>query len=256
MTKTLPPLIYENLLPTRDYMQDATKVLGSLQRAFLPANPHDWQHGLEVGMRGPLTQAFRIQNETIRGSLDLVRHKVRLGSTNWALHEYAGPELLNNVRVWLQSRGLQVVLEQPDFAPGAHHFDEEQAKNYAEALWWFEERFRELSEELKPGLVSPILLYPHHFDISLSWFPYDDERQLNLGFSTGDQTIPEPYVYLTAYPEPKGFMKVPLPSPAYWQSSGFTGAILRYSDLEATDQPEVLLGAFLRTFQASAPLLA
>jgi len=255
----LPSLEYENLLPTRDFLQDAGKVLGKLQQVFLQPMPHDWHYGLEVGMRGPLTQEFQLKDHAMRGSLDLVQGKLRLGTTRWRFDRHSPPELLNNVKVWLESQQLPPKVAQPEFS-GSTTYDPAEAGQYAQALWWMHEQFSSIKQHLDEGLTSPILLFPHHFDLSLVWFPHDtgdkqDERQLSLGWSTGDETIAEPYVYLTAYPEPAGFTRLPLPEPAYWQTEGFSGAIIKHNDLVTCDNPAATLIEFAAVMRAAAPLL-
>jgi hypothetical protein len=148
MGQTLPKLVSKDLGPTRDYLRDVALVLGSLQRAFLPKHPRDWQHGLEVTMRGLSTQAFSVAGQETRAILDLVRNKVRLGGDKWALQDCDGPELFQEVRVWLQGNGIDVELEEPEFDASSRQFDAVEAGAYAEALWWMEARFR----TLKAGL--------------------------------------------------------------------------------------------------------
>jgi len=123
-------------------------------------------------------------------------------------------------------------------------YDTEQASKYGEALWWLDKQFRIVKAGLVEGLTSPILVYPHHFDLSLVWFPHDDQLQFSLGWSTGDETINEPYIYLTASPEPKGFTDMKLPVGAYWQKEGFSGAILPYAVLATNKKPEELFQKF------------
>lgn len=255
MNRKLPQLNTTQLAPTRDYLQGIALTLSSLQRAYVPKNPHDWQYGLEVNLRGLVTQSFTVTGEELRASLDLVKAKVRLGSSNWLLTDYAPPEIFNNIQAWLVSRGAQVAIELPKFETQAWHFDPEVSEHYATALWWADKQFHKLKTSLSEGLTSPILLYPHHFDLSLVWFPHNDERQLALGFSTGDSVITEPYFYLTAYPEPKGFAKLILPGQAYWQSSGFSGAILPYDGLSRSQDPEKLFKSYAAVLVAARPLL-
>jgi hypothetical protein len=255
MRQMLPALHDEELGPTRDRLRDAALVLSSLQRAFVPKHPRDWQYGLEVNMRGLSTQPFTVDGEEVRATLDLVRHKVRLGNERWSLKYTDGPELLAEIKVWLLAAGADVELEEPAFSDSSG-FDPEQAAHYAEALWWLEEQFRELKVELTEGVTSPILLYPHHFDLSLVWFPHDDERQLAIGWSTGDEIIPEPYLYLNAYPEPDGFTKLSLPAAAHWQTKGFSGAVLPYAALAASKEPAALFKQVaVETFKQAHSLL-
>ncbi|HXR50136.1 MAG TPA: DUF5996 family protein [Verrucomicrobiae bacterium] len=246
----LPPLSLRELQPTRDYLQDVAKVLGKLQQAFLPVESHDWQRGLVVNMRGLSTQPFMVASQETRASIDLVKHKVRLDGSKWLLEDYSAQEMMNNVRAWLESRGLQVHIEEPEFSESTPHFDSSQADKYATALWWMDQQLQALKTDLKTGLVSPVLLYPHHFDLSLTWFPESDERQLTVGWSTGDATIAEPYVYVTAYPEPEGFTDQQLPAPAYWNEKDFSAAILLYRDLAQAAEPEKLFASFAELLKA------
>ena len=240
MHTALPQLEYENLLPTRDYLRDVALVLGSLQRAFLPKWPHLWEHGLEVGMRGIMTQAMPVGDERIHASIDLVKHKVRLDGSRWLLQEYSAAEIFNNIRVWLETKNVAAQLEKPKLT-GAGRYDQAQADTYAEALWWMDERFKAIKATFQSGIASPVLLYPHHFDLSLSWFPYEDDRQVSVGFSTGDDHISEPYVYVTTYPESAELASLELEPPLRFQAEGFRGIVLRYADLVHHESPENLI---------------
>src|SRR5581483_11966161 len=216
------------LRATRDRLRDAALVLGKLQQVFLPVDPHDWQRGLEVNMRGIMTQAFAVKGQETRGSIDLVKHKVRLRTAHWKLEEYDGMELYNNARIWLESQGITEELARPEVGEVGKVYDGEQAARYAEALWWVDRQFRIIKARLKSGLISPILIYPHHFDLSLVHFPKNDDEQVSIGWSTGDETIPAPYLYITAYPQAESTKLKQLPAEAYWQTEGFVGAVLPY----------------------------
>jgi hypothetical protein len=244
----LPDL--SDLSPTRAYLRDVALAMGSLQRGFLPPHPRLWQHGLEVTMRGFSTQPFRIDGGEFRAGLDLVKQKVRLGTESWPLSENNGPQIFEHFKLWLANQMAEADLEEPKFSP-ATKFDPVQAGAYGAALWWLEERLRELEASIKDGVTSPILLYPHHFDLALSWFPHDDERQLTLGFSTGDQNVPKPYIYLTAYPESPEFKSLPLPDGAHWQTQGFNGFVLPYAKLQVSSRPEELFKQLTRNFKTN-----
>ena len=254
MKVLLPALELDEFNPTRNRLRDIALVLSCLQRAFLPKHPRQWQYGLEVTMRGISTQAFKVAGEETRASIDLVRGKLRLGNDNWKLKECDGPAAMKIFRDWLAAKGVEAELEEPKFKSGERQLERAQVEAYAEALWWLDERFREVKASLDEGVTSPILLYPHHFDLSLVWFPRDDERQLGLGFSTGDEAVPEPYLYLTAYPEPAGFTDVKLPDGAWWQKEGFSGAVLPYAKLQASNEPAALFEQFASVMAAARPL--
>ena len=240
----LPEFSLIKLAPTRDYLREISLILSGLQRAFMPEHPRQWQYGLEVNMRGLVTQSFKVNGVETGATLDLVRQKVRLCNEKWSLRENPPAQILTHIKSWLKEQNIEVDLDEPDFVAGTLEYDPAQAEAYAQALWWLEEQFRSVKSSLNDGVTAPILLYPHHFDLSLVWFPWDDERQVSIGWSTGDETIKESYLYLTAYPEPKGFTSLELPTEAYWQKEGFSGAILPYAKLAANSDPAELFQKF------------
>ena len=172
-------------------------------------------------MRGPITQSFMMAGEAQHVSLDLVRHCVRWNNKSWACQDYAPSQIFDDIQTWLGEHSVVAKLERPELKAQPQHYDTVQASNYATALWWVERQFDAVKSSLTEGVTSPIFLYPHHFDLSLVWFPLDDEKQLAIGFSTGDETITEPYLYFTAYPEPKTFTELKLPTTTHWQQTGF-----------------------------------
>jgi len=240
----LPDLPLGKWRPTRDTLREVCLILSTLQRAYLPAHPRQWQYGLEVNLRGLSTQEFMFKGQPLRATLDLVRHKVRLAGEKWSLRENPPALIAENIQEWLAGQGEKVALDLPEFVAGTVEYDQSQADSYAGALWWFDEQFRSVKEGLKQGITQPILLYPHHFDLSLVWFPWDDERQIGLGWSTGDEHVKEAYLYLTAYPEPTGFTKLGLTKNAYWQKAGFSGAVLPYKNLHLSSDPAGLFKEF------------
>jgi hypothetical protein len=86
------------------------------------------------------------------------------------------------------------------------------------------------------GHLSPIVVWPEHFDISTLWFktPEMDEHQahMNFGFTpyTPDQ-YDMPYLYSYAYPFPDDFEPFDLPEPAAWNLDGWTGIVVTYDKL-------------------------
>lgn len=205
-------------------------------------------------MRGISTQAFMIEGEEIRCSIDLVRHKLRLpGVPHVSLNEHSTEALREQIAMWLKQRAPQKQLEAVELKGGV--YDTRQAKRFAEALWWYDQQFRALKNQRRSGTTSPILLYPHHFDLSLVWFPHNDDQQLSIGWSTGDEHVAEPYLYFTIYPEPQGIHLLSLSGGAYWQREGFSGAVLPHGALSGVQNPGAIFHSFGRLFQAGGLLL-
>jgi hypothetical protein len=240
----LPILEPNTLQPTRDFVQDVAKVLGKLQQAFVSPDPRDWDKGLLITEAGLSTQPLQIGDEQLAALLDMRKGELQIGGTEWQLEHFTAPQLLDELQHWLVGQGSQARITPPTFGDTPGQFLPDQSKQLISALAWFQTAFTHIGERSSGGFTSPVLIFPHHFDLSLVWFPLSGEQQLSLGFSTGDATIAEPYLYLTAYPEPAGLSDRPLPAPAYWQHEGFSGAILRYRALSASRQPQELLESF------------
>jgi hypothetical protein len=110
---------------------------------------------------------------------------------------------------------------------------------------------------------SPIQVWPHHFDLSMLWLPGakipgenpDDEeaadKQMNFGFTFGDDAIPEPYFYVTAYPLPDDLPGISLPDGSVWRSQGFNGAFLPYAGLLSAGEPSEYLLLLWNTLLAA-----
>jgi hypothetical protein len=151
-----------------------------------------------------------------------------------------------------------------DTTPG--EYDKPAVERYWQALSQIDVIFKQFKGELR-GETSPVQLWPHHLDLAMLWFsgrlvpgvdPADEENadeQMNFGLSPGDQTIPNPYFYVTAYPLPDGLTDTPLPAEATWYRQGFTGAILPYEALVTAADPKEMLLNFLRTVQQAGSKL-
>ncbi|MCP5048121.1 MAG: hypothetical protein GY940_13195 [bacterium] len=74
---------------------------------------------------------------------------------------------------------------------------------------------------------------------------------MNFGFVTGDETVNEPYFYITAYPLPEELPKIKLPAGVQWKTEGFNGAVLKYEELTKSNDPKSLLMDYLKTVQGA-----
>jgi len=79
--------------------------------------------------------------------------------------------------------------------------------------------------------------------------PDSSKEQMMFGFSTGDDTIPDAYFYITAYPVPEELPNLKTPEDTRWNANGFQGGVMMYEEFAASDNPEEKLLNYFRTFQ-------
>ncbi len=93
-------------------------------------------------------------------------------------------------------------------------------------------------EELRfsDGVVDPerVQLWPGHFDPAIAAGDAGSGRRATYGFSPGDHSHDEPYIYVAAWGDVDR-------SDPFWNETGFNGASLPFSDLSAT--PDHYAGA-------------
>ena len=94
----------------------------------------------------------------------------------------------------------------------------------AEALAEVRSKFADADPE--PG---PVRCWPHHFDIAtlvgLEHGPAESARSIGIGVSPGDEHYPQPYVYISPWPQLKPGELDALPPPGHWHTHGFVGAV-------------------------------
>ncbi len=147
-------------------------------------------------------------------------------------------------------------------------YDIEAIGHFRQSINWVDAAFKTFKGGLREE-TGPVQIFPHHMDVSMNWFserlmpgmgPADEENadeQMNFGFLTGDGSIPDAYFYATAYPAPNNWTDLALPDSAYWHTEGWTGAILPYAAVAASDRPLEPLLDYLRNLQThGASLMA
>lgn len=131
----------------------------------------------------------------------------------------------------------------------------EVARNYVDLLNMVSNAYARFRGRLK-GHLTPIVVWPEHFDLSTLWFAegdFDDSKaQMNFGFAPFSAGLPYPYIYVTGYPY-KDDLQIPaLPDGGSWHSEGWTGVVVPYSELARQEDPEQYIE---KTLRALFPIL-
>lgn len=256
-TASFPRLHDVGLTDTRDALHAYARVLGGWLTACRTPRKHWWQASLRPSLNG-LTTGVVHAGPGFELELDLRDSQLhgRTADGQEVVEVLGGQpagELAQRIKDFLIANGVD-----PRQVPEDHGrndgdgamtgYSSEGAIAVAD-VW---SSVAAAMEEFRAGIreeTSPIQLWPHHFDLVMTWLPGEKipdqdpeneeyaDKQMGFGFVLGDETISEPYFYVTAYPLPDAFPALQLPSGTVWQTTGFSGAVLPYRFLSDSSDP-------------------
>ena len=266
----LPSLTLNDWIATRDTLHLYSQMVGKLRELMSPPNPHWWHISLRVSERGltttPMSKDKNSPGQTFEVILDLINHHLIIESNfreikRIKLTGQSLSALCVETCSLLNDLGVAAPIEKELFKDGKSRvYDKQAATEYWQSIKEIDRVLNVFRSELNSE-TSPVQLWPHHFDMSMSWFsgrlvpgkdPKDldsSKEQMSFGFSTGDETIPGAYFYVLSYPVPDGLSKIELPVDARWNTEGFQGGVMMYEAYYNAENPEEKLLNFFRTFQ-------
>lgn len=260
MSRALSPLPLAEWRPTRDRLHRWARLAGAVRRQCSPHRKHWWHIGLVPSARGLTTTPFGTPHGCAELELDLHRGELRLTADDAreqhvSLAKDPAGEGRDELLAALASLEASVELPRLDGAT-AGDYDAAAARRYLRVLHAVATALRQLQAECHEE-TSPLQLWPHHFDLALSWFsgrpvpgkehsePDERNESVTIGFSTGDDSDPEPYLYALAYPWPAEVEAARLPA-GHWHTPGWTGGYLPWSEAVAGGAPEETVLIFAR----------
>lgn len=255
-TTQFPNLDFEASVPARDALHAYARVLGDWLKSCRPRRKHWWHASLRPSLTGLTTG---VVHAGIDFELELnLRESVLIGRTtegaqlNEVLDGQSAANIARLIFDFLTSNGVDPGLEPDSGSYGGDTligYSAEYALGLGEVLNGVNAAMTEFRARIREE-TSPIQLWPHHFDLSMLWLPGEkiegqdpeneeySDKQMNFGFAFGDEGIPEPYFYVTAYPLPDSFPSLRLPAGTEWKTEGFSGAVLLYKTLIQNSDPE------------------
>lgn len=264
----LPDLALAGWRETRDTLHQYARLAGRIRAAMTPRHKH-WRHiTLHAAATGLTTTPMLANGKTLELLLDCIWHRFTLKSSygeeqHIQLQGQSIRDVCDDVVAAFLSMGASPDVDRsafPDSRPAA--YDTDAVARFWRAFAWIDVVFKRFKGELREE-TGPVHVFPHHFDLSVKWFSgrlvsgadrHDEESAdelMNFGFLSGDESVPDAYFYITAYPLPQELTNAPLPDGACWHTEGFTGAVMRYEAVRAAADPEAVLLGFLRSVQAA-----
>jgi hypothetical protein len=266
-TNPYPAIDITSMADTKNALHTYARLMGNWLKHCRAKRKHWWHASLRPSLNGLTTGV-------VYGAIDF---EIELNMRESYLHvrtsagqQFNEPlqgesvaQLQGKIEDFLVSCGLgeQSIPELPADIADTHYaaYSPAQAKQLADVLSSVTAAMTRLRADIREE-TSPIQLWPHHFDLSMLWLPGDKvpdqdsdneeyaDKQMNFGFTFGDEGIPESYFYITTYPIPGALPTMQLPAGTTWRTEGFSGAVLLYKRLiENNEDPQVYLLALWRT---------
>ena len=248
---------------TRNALHQAIQILRAARKLGVPEQPN-WLHLATLPERrgastGPLSIGGEMRLDYARAAITWQTKGVEQfavgvdGSTQRALFETVFDRLRALGHEGLDPDRAKVTRDE------ALTVSRRDAEAFAEAQWRMFEALALFKARLR-GLQTPVVLWPHGFDLSTIWFARGNDESsdphFSVGFSPGTPDVGEPYIYVYGWPSPDG-MAGHLPADVEWTTSWSTpGGVLRWSHVRAASNPVTYVAdVLLDIHRTAAPLL-
>jgi hypothetical protein len=260
------------LVEGRLRLHHAAQLVAAAGRSLVPARPDDGHTSLEWGRK-----PRGLVGQEVPGP---VPWRAMLLPEDLAVVLLAGEEELSRLALagmtrdeafaWLVTKAkdlgapsgklsLAAPYSLPDHALGqGSAFEALTDGSFAELGRWFAngDSVLRANAEGWPG-AAPVRVWPHHFDVG-SVLPLragsgEDAPSLGIGLSLGDDSIAEPYFYVTAWPARASLPD--LPAGGHWHRQGFTGAVLTGSEVVAAGDGAAQVAAAVSFFMGTIAVL-
>lgn len=267
----LPPMP-PDFEPTRATLHAYAHAVGAIPRVHGTTHPKWWHISLEVTPLGLVTDSMALPDGgTFRLRMDLVAHRIVLESSDGRRQELAmttgmtGTEMGDAVIAAVAGWGLDGEYTREKFeSDEPRPYDPKVAAGFFAVLVGVEHVLA-LHRATLPGVVGPLQVWPHGFDLAFEWFgtrieTYEEHgevvelpAQINFGFYPGG----EPYLYANPWPfESDVLLDRPLPAGAGWHTEGWQGSMLPYRQVAGRDDGmERILAYTKAVFEAASPTL-
>ena len=244
---------------TRAALHQVSLVIGAIRVACSEPLPHDLQFSLEVTAGGLSTSELRCGG-ALHIDFEALQLTCRRGDCDVFSLNFLGHSQVSLMRQLLAALADFGCIVQPSMktitSDSQFDIDSELACAYwktLSAMFAALERFR----ATLGGGTTPLVLWPHHFDLAFIWFATegrDEQRdpQIAYGFAPNSPGLARPYVYAYAWSEPTGYLNLPLAFPARAIAEEYTGLYSDYDKLRELEPFDAAVVAMLTNYHQLA----
>ena len=283
-----PVLNFNEIKDTMETLHQWIQIVGKIRLRTMPWQNHSWHTALYISAHGYSTYGIPYLGRIFQIDFDFERHKLFIHFTgeetrSMELRPMTVADFYTELFQKLGQIGINVKIHgSPNEMEPAIPFRENVInKSYdpqaAKVLWEVMVKANQVFNDFRSAFVgkcSPVHLFWGAFDLAVTRFsgnpaPLHPGGMPNMplevmqeayskevssaGFWPGSADFPTPVFYAYAYPRAPEFGKQKvLPQEAFY-SEEMGEYFLKYEDVQRSEQPEKMLGAFLQTtYEAAA----
>jgi len=227
--------------PTRDGLHTTALTLGRIRKSFIKPQPNALHLTLRVTRAGLTTGPLLTTSGTHSIDADFTTQQISAGFADDPFPmTQTGLNALLEAAAAVSENGLREGDPVPEIEIAAPY-----ATEYANVQYTVFTALARFRAGIS-GRMTPLIVWPHHFDLSFLYFTGDgndehNDPHMNFGFAPYSDTIDRPYLYMYGWPLPDGITTQPLPAPAQWVTDGWTGVMVDYDTLVAETDPQAVI---------------
>jgi len=248
----LPKL--DNWESTQSALHEVALVVGALRVASSDPLTNDMHYSLNVIRGGVSTNELKVGGELIFDFATFTLTYMRDEHASFTIHAtgYNQQSLMQAVLDEFKRLGIEL---EPSMklitSDKPFEVDMTIAGDYAnlvDAVYTMLARFK---AKLR-GFMSPLVIWPHHFDIAFIWFATNSinehkDPHMAFGFAPFSDGIDRPYFYAYGWSQTTGYVEVDVKSPAKAVTEGYTGLCADYDVLNTDDNMTQVVEQILLT---------
>jgi len=265
MMKEFPKLNDVTFVRTREQFHTIAKIIGKVKETLvtpLAKNDNLWLTVADKGFAMPEAEALN----NLQITCDIEAMKLEISSQGREeyieLQGKAPVEIINNLKIILNLFG---VLKSFDFsnitATEDISIEKKNSSDFLVQLTNLHRLLKEFHSRIRDGVKTQVCLWPHHFDNAFIWYSgkkvNEQDEQMGIGVSNGDEMYPLPYIYITFWPPLRSTNKLEIIDEAILHDSDWIGLILPYEAIQnktGIDAQKKLVEDFFNTSFSSVKI--
>ena len=232
-----PALTESAFIHVREQIHSIVKIIGKVRETLITPIAKNDNLWISVVGQGVCTPPMPLYGELEVGlNLESLRVELANATEKYDSIEVNGltqQKIAEELNSKLTDFGVAVPIDINGFDyTKVYTIHPDEAKGFLTQLTNYNTLLTEFHKRISGGVKTQICLWPHHFDNAFKWFSgrriADEEEQMGIGVSNGDESYELPYIYMSLYPSLRKTNTLEFSEGALLHDTDWQGFILPY----------------------------